>query len=199
MPEAHGLEAQPKTDEELAAAVQSGDTASFGTLMERYEPKLLRYARKFLAGVEDCEDLVQEAFIKAYVNIRAFDPARRFSPWIYRIAHNEFVNAIKKKWRDRIITFDVDELFPHPVAKKTADADVRTAEMRSLLERGLGRIGPKYREPLVLYYLEELEYREIAEILHIPVSTVGVRLKRGRDALKKVLAKDGIGNTTNDI
>jgi RNA polymerase sigma-70 factor (ECF subfamily) len=178
------------TDEEIAKKVQAGDGESFGLLMQRYEAKLTRYARRFLFNGDDSHDVVQEVFIKAYVNIKSFNTSKRFSPWIYRIAHNEFVNAIKKKQRSREMLFsffEPDVFFPHPFAKETATADVERAEVRAELEKGLNKIGPKYREPLVLYYFEEMDYREIAEVLRIPAATVGVRLKRGRDALKKVM------------
>src|SRR5437868_12064829 len=100
-----------ETDESVAARVQAGNTEDFGVLVDRYQEKLLRYARKFLLDRDDAKDVVQDVFIKAYENIQSFDTSRRFSPWIYRIAHNEFVNALKKKKASRtIFTFDVDTL-----------------------------------------------------------------------------------------
>ncbi len=108
------------TDEEIAKSVQGGDTAKFGTLVERYEAKMLRYARKFLFGYQDSEDMVQEVFLKAYTNIQGFDANRKFSSWLYRIAHNEFLNAIKKKGREPLPFFDPDTIFPHPVARDNA-------------------------------------------------------------------------------
>src|ERR1043166_6670972 len=102
------------TDEQIALAVQAGTTERFGELIERYEAKLLRYVRKFLLDPEDAQDIVQDTFIKAYENLQSFDASRRFSPWIYRIAHNEFVNALKKKQSRRtMFTIDFDTLFPH--------------------------------------------------------------------------------------
>lgn len=178
-----------KTDEELAALVQNGEEKAFGVLIERYEPKLARYARKFLLGKEDAEDMLQEVFIKTYTNIKSFDVDRKFSSWIYRIAHNEFINAIKKRERFPSISLDPDTYFPHPVAKETADKPAERRELKDLMQRTLRGIDPRYREPLVLYYFEEMDYKEIAEILQIPVSTVGVRLSRGKAALTKQIGK----------
>lgn len=178
-----------KTDEIIASQVQNGDTESFGLLVERYQGKLLRYGRKFLSDSRDAEDLVQEIFIKAYRNIQSFNPKMKFSPWIYRIAHNEFINSIRKGKRLPLVVFDFDKLIPHFFAKETADRDANDQDIRTMLDESLGKIDRKYREPLILYYLEELGYREISEILHIPVSTVGIRLKRGKNFLKKQLAK----------
>lgn len=175
------------TDEQLAKRVQEGDAESFGFLVERYEQKMRRYASKFLFGYEDASDMVQDVFIKAFVNIKSFDTERKFSSWLYRIAHNEFINAIKRKNREPLPFFDPDALFPHPLSNEDPNDDAEKNELRALLEAHLDSLDPKYREPLVLYYFEDMEYREIADVLHIPVSTVGVRLKRGRDALKKRL------------
>jgi len=177
-------------DEEIAKLVQGGDRSSFRILVERYEPKMIRYARRFLFGNDDAKDLVQEVFIKAYVNIQGFHVKQRFSPWLYRIAHNEFVNALKKREREKrnISIFDLDILFPHlAVAKETADGDLHRAEIKRMLDRSLDTLSAKYREPLVLYYFEEMDYRAIADVLRIPIATVGVRLGRGRAMLRKII------------
>jgi RNA polymerase sigma-70 factor, ECF subfamily len=173
-------------DEEIALQVQNGDTESFGLLVERYEQKMLRYARKFLFGHHDAEDLVQEVFIKAYTNIQGFNTKRRFSPWLYRIAHNEFINAIKKKGKEPIPFFDPDTLWPHPISKEDTDRDVNEQDLKKTLDTCLDKLDPKYREPLILYYFEEMDYKAIAEVLHTPTSTIGVRLKRGKQMLKKI-------------
>jgi RNA polymerase sigma-70 factor (ECF subfamily) len=180
-----------ETDEAIALKVQGGDGEAFGELLDRYQAKLSRYARKFLLDPDDAKDIVQDIFIKSYQNIQSFDASRRFSPWIYRIAHNEFVNALKKRASRRtVFTIDFDTLFPHLAATDTADSSALERDTRATLERYLDKISPKYREPLVLYYLEGMDYKEISEILQIPVSTVGVRLARGRTALQKAAGSE---------
>ncbi len=174
-----------ETDEQIVAKVQKGDSESFAELVARYEDKLLRYGRKFMRD-EDAVDIVQEVFIKAYENIQSFDASRRFSPWIYRIAHNEFVNAIKKESRGPVWGIDIDEVFPHLAAPESAEDRALARDSREMLERYLRELDPKYREPLVLYYFEEMSYKDIADVLRIPISTVGVRIARGKTALKKM-------------
>lgn len=178
-----------KTDEEIARAVQKGASEEFGVLVDRYEAKLTRYAHKFLANREDVKDLVQEVFIKTYKNIKSFNPSRRFSPWIYRIAHNEFVNALGRKQRDKML-FNFDAFFPHPAAKETSDAQALENDLRQTIDFYLNRLDAKYREPLILYYFQDLNYKEIADILHIPVATVGVRLQRAKSILKKLMGSN---------
>ncbi len=177
------------TDEEIARRVQSGEVEPFGALVERYEAKMMRYAKRFLFNYNDIEDLIQNVFLKAYVNIKGFDRSRKFSSWLYRIAHNEFINAIKKKGKEPLPFFDPDTIFPHPVAKENIERNIDNQGLRQMLEECLDKLDPRYREPLVLYYFEEFNYREIADILHIPIATVGIRLRRGKNKLKSFCEK----------
>lgn len=180
---------EQETDEAIALRVQEGTPDAFGELVERYEDKLMRYARKFLRDPDDAKDIVQDVFIKAYENIQSFDAARRFSPWIYRIAHNEFVNEIKKRSKGPLFGIDFDLVFPHLTAGETADSAALERDMKEILEQFLDELDPKYREPLILYYLEGLSYKDMADVLRIPVSTVGVRLARGKSMLQKIAAQ----------
>lgn len=172
------------SDEELATQVQSGNKEVFSSLIARYEDKLTRYARRFLSDSEDVKDVIQEIFIKTYMNLRSFDVERRFSPWIYRIAHNELVNVYKKRKRERLSYVDLEVVFPFLRAKEKTDSEVRDNETRNLLEKGLEKINPKYREAIILFYFEELSYQDIADVLKVPISTIGVWIKRGKTALK---------------
>ncbi len=174
-----------QSDESIAALVQHGEGERFGELMHRYEGKLRRYGRTFLAREEDAGDIVQDVFVQAYQNIRSFDTSQRFSPWIYRIAHNAFVNELRRRSRRPLILPDFDELLAHAPAPEATDAKSEQAALARLVETGLGKVAPKFREVLVLYFMEELTYKEIADVLHVPVNTVGVRLSRAKAALKK--------------
>ena len=175
---------QKKTDEELAALIQGKNEQAFGVLMHRYQPKLLRYGRKFLSENAPIEDVVQEVFIKTYQNIQSFDPARPFSPWIYRIAHNLFVNALRSESRLPFITVDLDLFSAHAAYEIDPAADEEREQIRTMIGKGLEALTPLYKEVLILYYLENLSYQEIAEVLHVPIGTVGIRLRRAREALK---------------
>jgi len=185
---------QPKRrliDEEVVRMVQAGKIESFGILVKRYQAKMLRYARRFLFNYHDIEDLVQEVFIKAYTNIQSFDASKKFSAWLYRIAHNEFINAIKKKGKEPMPFFDLDILLPRLASKDEADKKTNQREICQMIEQCLDKLDFKYREPLILYYFEELTYREIADVLRIPVPTVGVRLKRAKKSIKSFCQKLG--------
>ncbi len=181
------------SDEQIARLVQGGDLEKFGVLVERYEGKMKRYASRFLFRYTDKEDLVQEVFLKVFENIQGFDAGRSFSAWLYRIAHNEFINAIKKREKNPLPFFDADTLFPHPVAKERADDSINDNHLRESLDKILGELDTKYREPVILHYFEGMSYKEIGEILKLPVATVGVRIMRGKDIAKKLLERLGYG------
>ncbi len=178
------------TDEEIVLLIKKGNLELFGELVKRYEAKMKRYAHKFLFGRNDTDDLVQDVFIKAYVNLQSFDDERTFSPWVYRIAHNTYVNALKKKLTDKVFPIDFDTFLPHPRAVETADGESEKEFTRTMLDTHMNAISSKYLEPLVLYFYEDMDYKEIAQILGIPVSTVGVRIKRGKEKLKEILKKN---------
>ena len=177
------------TDEVLAAQLQQGDEQALLGLMQRYGPKLMRYGQRFLGGQSEdvLRQAVQDIFIAAYQNIEGFDIRQRFSPWIYRIAHNAFVDILRQRTRQPIYGLDFDKIISHPIHEDEYVKEKESEEIRVLVEKGLGALPTAQREIIVLYYFEELSYREIADVLHLPVSTVGVRLARARASLKKTL------------
>ena len=180
------------SDENLAELVQKGDIEKFGILMERYQPKLFRYGRKFLYDKDNIEDVVQDVFIKTFQNINSFDISQKFSPWIYRIAHNTYINAIKKSLLGPMYIFDFDTLISHTIVEDPIVREKEQKEMKDIVDTGLSLIEPKYREILVLYFIEELSYKEISDILQIPIGTVGVRIMRAKEILKQAIEKSKI-------
>ena len=99
------------------------------------------------------------------------------------------VNAIKKQNTGPLYLFDFDTLVSHTVVDDPIVKEKEQKEIREVVDKGLREIEPKYREILVLYYIEELSYKEISEILHIPIGTVGVRIMRAKEILKQIYEK----------
>jgi RNA polymerase sigma-70 factor, ECF subfamily len=181
------------SDEEIVRQVQSGKIDFFNILIGRYEKKMRSYARNFLADQEEISDALQEVFIKTYKNIKSFDATRKFSSWLYRIAHNEFINVLKKKNKKTLPLFDLDIFLPQIIReKKSLSDEIDQKKMKELLEKFLNKLETKYKEPVVLYYFEELSYKEIADIMQIPIATVGVRIKRAKAILKLSCQKNGL-------
>lgn len=180
------MEELDRNDEELSVLVQSGKVDFFGILFNRYETKIKRYAKKFIYEQEEINDAVQQIFTKAFVNIKSFNPQRKFSSWLYRIAHNEFVNLLKKKKHSFLPLFDLDIFLPKSFINNKIEEDIDKKNIQKEVEETLAKIDEKYREPLYLYYIEELDYKEISEIMKIPISTVGVRIGRAKKIMKNI-------------
>ncbi len=176
------------TDEELVKKIQEGEENLFTLVIDRYESKMKRYARKFLQVEDDIDDLVQEVFIKVYANIRSFDPDRKFSSWLYRIARNTFLNHIRSS-KKNMLRIDFDAALPFLYSYETPETSFVEKNLAKGLDACMKDIDEKYREVLVLRFYEGLSYEEIADVLRIPLSTVGVRISRAIKHIQKKYAE----------
>ncbi len=172
-----------KTDEELVTR-SLDDSSWFFCLAKRYEEKLIRYIRRISGGErEDQEDILQDVLISAYQHLRSFDTRLKFSSWIYRIAHNTSISAIRKRAIRPTVHLEEDDMqkFADTIdVEKEVDANFDHA----LIQEVLARLNEKYSEVLILRYLDEKDYLEIADILRKPVSTVGNLISRGKKLFK---------------
>jgi RNA polymerase sigma-70 factor (ECF subfamily) len=126
--------------------------------------------------------------MKAYQNLQSFDPDLKFQSWIYRIAHNTFVNGLKKLKKSPFHFFDFDTILSHSVEETTTEVVPGPGEEQSVvLEGALESLPPKYAEVLILHFSEGLSYKEIADVLEIPIGTVGVRINRAKALLKEAI------------
>ena len=126
-------------------------------------------------------DVVQDTFIKAYVNLNGFNAKRSFSSWIYRILHNEALNELKKHHRETKLPEGFDAPDPNHF-----EEELSREETAAMVRKCLQRIPVKYAEPVALYYLEDKSYEEISDILRLPVGTVGVRINRAKKAMRRI-------------
>lgn len=183
-----------KTDEELVAlTIENQDF--FSCLVNRYSEKLTRYIMRISASTrEDAEDLLQEIFVKAYRYLNDFDQSLKFSSWIYRIAHNQVISQWRKtKSRPQVIKFEADEDFLKFIA---GDEDLaldterkfESEEVRDLLEE----LDEKYKEVLVLKFIEGKDYKEISDILEKPLGTVATLINRAKKQLKNMIKEKGV-------
>ncbi|MEI7498008.1 MAG: RNA polymerase sigma factor [Candidatus Falkowbacteria bacterium] len=181
---------QLETDEALAGQVKRADHSALAELIKRYQQKLYHYVTRLIGNADEAEDVVQETFLRVYKNIQSFDEEKKFSSWIYRIAHNTAINAIKKRQRlQSVEALTLDWLQEN---QEEAEDFIATEERRALSENMIilmDDLRAEYREALVLYYFEEKSYQEISEIMHIPEATVGVWLRRAKITLKERIEK----------
>lgn len=172
------------TDEKLVDLVIKKDKELFIHIIKRYEDKLLRYAGYLVKNDSDAADIVQESFIKAYINLNAFNTKKKFSSWIYRIVHNEAMNVVGKRKKFIAIGKDID--FDSGI---NLEDDLVKKELKLGVNLCLEKIQNIYSEPLVLYFLEDKTYEEISDILRIPVGTVGTRINRAKAIMYKICQK----------
>ena len=175
------------SDEEVVEITRIDNKEAYAEIIKRYQGKLMRYATYLVNDAEKASDVVQDAFIKAYINLNSFDTKRKFSSWIYRIVHNEALNLIKKH-KKKIPLFEY------------LDVDGGAGILEEYTREEVGRIVRVcikelpllYKEPLSLYFLEEKSYSEISDILRIPIGTVGTRIKRAKLAMRQICQKKKI-------
>ena len=180
-------------DSELATLAKTSPNA-FTALIGRYETKLLRYLRRSFGVLdEDGEDILQNAFIKAYQHINDYDSTLPFSSWMYRITRNEAIDLFRKR-KVKIVPLETDDEDSANLADiLCSDADVER-DVSRVIERerilgAMGKMKERHRTVLVLRYLEEREYSEISDILQIPMGTVATLIARAKKELKGLLPR----------
>ncbi len=159
----------------------------FGTLVRRYERELFGYLRRYLGDDDLADDVFQNTFVQVYRKVQQYEPGRPVRPWIYAIATNQAIDALRRRNRradqraDAVTTSDEDgqsrplfELLPAPGDGPPESAD--RAEQRELVRAAVDRLPDLLRQVVILAYFQGLKYRAVADVLDIPVGTVKSRL-----------------------
>lgn len=184
-------------DEELLASIQKGDTGSLGLLVQRWERPLFRFVYRMLPRREEAQDICQETFLRILSKAKLFHPGGKFSTWMYQIALNLTRDHMRKKGRWAAVVVDGgadrEERAPTVVEGRpvTPDSLLVESDRRAVVRRALTRLQPEQREVLVLKEFQGLKFREIAELLGCPESTVKSRMYYGLKSLKTALAREG--------
>ncbi|MFW0861993.1 MAG: RNA polymerase sigma factor [Candidatus Komeilibacteria bacterium] len=162
----------------------------FYCIVRSYEGQLKAYiARITNVDNEEVEDILQEAFIKVYENINSYDSDFKFSSWLYRIVRNETISHWRKnKKRLEDVQLDITEDF---ISNLRADTDLNTELdekfVKEDIQKALNKLPFKYKEVLVLRYIEDRDYKDIGDIIKKPVNTVGTLISRAKKELKNIL------------
>ncbi|MGH9459683.1 MAG: sigma-70 family RNA polymerase sigma factor, partial [Vicinamibacteria bacterium] len=181
-------------DTELVARSQAGDVAAFEELVLRHVGRIYRTVVR-IVGMDDAEDEVQNAFLKAFEHIKDFRGASRFSTWLTRIAVNEALTRYRKGIKEE--TLEEDQLAnskesfrPRHLHRWMEDPELAYSrqETRELVDRALMTLPTKYRLPVLLRDVEELSGAEAASVLGLPLATMKTQLLRGRMMLREALA-----------
>jgi len=177
------MEINQKSDEILIEEIRNGKMDLYSEIIRRYKIPLLSYIRRLSFNSPEAEDILQEVYLKVYRNLFGFDIKKKFSSWIYRIAHNETINYIKKHSKPKMNLDDLPEDFFSD--EDNLENKIDQKFLKKEMEEYLKLIKLKYREILVLYYFEQKSYEEISEILKIPKNTVGTYIHRAKKQLIK--------------
>ena len=188
------LDCKKKSDKQLIKlALKNADY--YGCIISRYEAKLAHYIHRITnVDKETAEDILQEVFLKVYKNLHEYDDGFKFSSWIYRIAHNETISFFRrKKSRPEFVTAenndDIDILSAIP-----SDIDLRDdyvkKELAHKVKEIISALPEKYRNALVLRYMEDKSYNEIADIIQKPAGTVATLINRAKAEFKKLAIKN---------
>ncbi len=186
-------------DSQLAAQALEGSQSAYRDLVARYARPVFNLIVRLVRDPALAEDLAQETFIRAFRSLATFDTRRRFSPWLFKIAHNTSVDALRRKTLDTVSLDFAASLPPESVsstqgAAVTAADLLERASLAQALDEAVARLRPEYREAVVLRYHEELSYDDIAEIMSIPVGTAKTYVHRARKELADELKAAGWGS-----
>lgn len=179
------LDEKELTDEEIIEKVRTSNQGLYAVIIDRYQKKLIRYAYNLIKNEDKAIDIVQESFIKAFVNLNNFNIEKKFSSWIYRIVHNQAINLAKKYEKETPLLENWDFK-----SDDNIESDFEQKEIKENVEKCLKEISLLYSEPLSLYYIDEKSYEEISDILRIPMGTVAIRINRAKKLMKNICQKN---------
>lgn len=182
-----------RTDEELIDAFQRGDAQAFNILVGRYKDQLVNFAYRFVGDFDAADEVAQETLIRVYRKKHAYKPVARFSTWIYTIATNLAKSEIRRRRRHALFSLSRrqgsagESDYEIPDERNPADAQAARSLEAEIIGKALESIPIKYREVVVLRYIQELSYEEICEITGMNMGTVKSRLNRARLRLQELL------------
>lgn len=183
---------QPDLERELIRKCKAGNTRFYEPVVKAYEPSGMSLAFALLGNIDDAQDALQEAFIKAYRSLNQFDLDQSFSPWFFQILRNQCRDILRGRKADSRME-RLDERFE--LRSTDTEGEPETILQRNIaadtLWRGLEQISEEHREIIVLKEIQGFPYSEIASILNIPEGTVASRLYQARHALRDVLLDIG--------
>ena len=196
------------TDEKLLQDYLDGESGSFELLVRRHTQELYQFALRFTRNSVAAEDVVQETLLQMHASARSFDPRRRFKPWLFTIAANKARDYIRRRKRRRELPFEAQMSNEDDAGQRFLDLlstesespgeDLLLEEKRRIVKSAVDAMPPKLCEVLILAYYHRFPYKEIAEILGIPLGTVKSRLHAAVAAFEACYREFAEENKRND-
>ncbi len=157
-------------------------------------------ALKYCGNVFDAEDIVQETYLMAYAKFHQLREKSKCKPWLLTILRNNFLKSYhKKKSQQRLSDSEYIDYLKESLAKDDAESILSKASYKFAVQDAIDKLPAKYKEVLTLYYMDDLLYRDIAQVLDIPIGTVMSRLTRAREGLKTIILKQTNNNRNLNI
>jgi len=189
-----------RTDEQLLADHIAGDPGAFRTLVERHSRELYEFVFRFTRSSAAAEDVVQESFLQVHTSADRFDPDRRLKPWLFTIAANKARDWLRGRTRQREVALDAKIAGDNEAGQAFADLlagedenptdTLESEEQRRAVRRVVDRLPPALCEAIVLAYFHRFSYRDMADILEIPLGTVKSRLHAAVAAFGKLFREE---------
>lgn len=174
-------------EKQLIKQVLKGDSSSFGYFVDTYQDMAMTIAFRLLRNQQDAEDVVQNAFVKAYHNMHTYRSSSKFSTWFYRIVYNTAITAYNKI-KNRSEDYDIDRREIDPIrSESNAVESMEQQEQKERVEEALRKLPESEAIVVSFYYLEEYSIKEISEIMSLTKSNVKIKLFRARKKLKELL------------
>ena len=180
-------------DRSLVERILGGERDLFTTLMSRYEKRVINYVYRITHRYEDAHDLAQEIFVKVYLALDRYDPKYQFSTWLFRIAQNSAIDALRKKSIAEVPLVRPTEEEPGGKEREFADDGIspyralKNKQLSAAIDKAVENLPADYRELIQLRHFAELSYEEIASMKKLPLGTVKNKLFRARNLLKESL------------
>ena len=173
-------------DRRLVELVLEGDDTAFEYLFNRYRDAIHRLFVQRLGGVNDADDLLQETFIKVYINLHRYNAEYTFGQWAYTIARNTFIDFVRRR-QDGL---SIDDRFAAPASSApTPEESFINLQQRTQIEHYLERLTPRYRQLVRMRFFEEYSYEVIAAKLALPLGTVKTQIHRAREQMCRMISE----------
>ncbi len=191
-PSKEGLDIKKLTDEELIFRFQEGDIVSYNEIVARYKDRLTNYIFRYVGSYDECDDIVQDTFVKVYTSKHLYKEIAKFSTWIYTIAINLAKTKVLKQQKYKTFSIsnvydDENKDFDLPDEAFTPDVDANAKFLNAHIQKALDQINENYRELVILRDIEDYSYEEIVDMTGLPMGTVKSRINRGREKLQELL------------
>ena len=181
------------------ARARSGAEDAYFELVRRYERPLYSLVARMVRDSALAEDLAQEIFVKAFRSLDAYDPQRKFSSWLFKIAHNATIDHLRRGTPETVpLEAEEDDRgsLAAVLADETVEDPLAATERRDLgrsLERAISLLRPEYRQAVLMFYAHGASYQEICEVTGLPLGTVKTNLHRARKELAEAMISLGWG------